>query len=685
LLLAAVAAVAPARAAELAVPPMLWSITAPDEPRVEGATGVVHADGLLYTTSYSPTAGSSSLSIVDASTQELVGSVADPRLDGAAALAVEGDYAYVSGNQNRVALTNANRLTVVDVSDPSSPLVIGSVQDSTALYGAYGVEVVGDLAYVAAQGCVRSVCEDPALGNRLVIVDVSDKSDPQLIGSVADPTERTNHLDSIAVAGNRAYGTAFSSGTLTAFDLTDPAQPRIIGSLRDPLLHDNNDVVVRGRYAYVVDQSPTNARLVIVDIADPAHLAVVGSVLDTTTLGEGYWLQLAGDYAFVAAAGSDALTVVDVHDPTQPEVVASKSDPSALGVADGIDVAGNTAYVAAFCTAPNSGCSHPTTGALSAFDVTPYTALDFSAGPAADDSSNRPSIAFSASQPEAAFTCALDGASPTPCSSPFVPPLPLDRGPHSLTVSTLAGAATWAWTIDVPTISSPAAGSSSSTATPVFKGSAGTHAGDVASVTVTLFGGASPSGPPLQTLSTANNPNSGAYSVTASSPLAPGTYTALASQPKTDGSTASSIPVTFSVVSPPESGPVKSPASTSGIEVPVTEQEALSIRVSAGAYSPRQVALTLACSGRAGVSCRGTVRLVLRSAAHPGRAQGTPVGSASYAIDAGAKRVVRVPLNRTGRAAVSKAAGHRLQVAAKTTLAGGSSQTRFVALAAASH
>jgi hypothetical protein len=666
---------------------MLWSIVAPDEPRVEGATGVVHSDGLLYVTSYSPTSGQSSLSVVNASTQEFVGSVADPRLDGATSLAVEGGYAYVSGNQNRVALTNANRLTVVDVRDPASPSVVGSVQDSTALYGAYGVAVVGDLAYVAAQGCVRSVCEDPALGNRLVIVDVSDKADPQVIGSIADPTARTSHLDSIAVAGNRAYGTAFSSGTLTVFDLTDPTQPTIIGSLRSSLLTDNNDVVVRGRYAYVIDQSSTNARLVVVDIADPAHLAIVGSVLDTTSLREGYWLKLNGDYAFVVAAESDALTVVDVSDPTQPEVVASRSDSSLLGVADGIDVAGNTAYVAAFCTTPNSGCSHPTTGALSALDVAPYTALDFTAGPTADDSSSRPGISFTASQPEATFACALDGTAPTPCTSPFVPPSPLGPGSHALTVSTLGGAATWAWTIDVPTISSPAPGTTSSIATPAFKGVAGTHAGDIASVTVALYAGASPGGPPLQTLTTTSNSNSGAYSVTASSPLAPGTYTALASQPKTDGGTASSIPVTFTIDSPLDSGPIKSPPSTSGIKRPGAQQEALSISASAGAYSPRQAMLTLACSGPVGARCQGAVRLLLHPAPHPShsaRARTITAGSASYAIDAGAKRVVRVALNRAGRAAVTKAAGHHLRVAVKTTLAGGSPQMRFVALTAAS-
>src|SRR4029077_9777918 len=207
-----------------------------------------------------------------------------------------------------------------------------------------------------------------------------DKAAPKVIGSVADPTATTNHLDAIAVAGNRVYGTAFNTLTFTIFDVIDPTHRSIIGSLANPLLANNDDVVVRGRYAYVIDQSSSNARFVVVDIADPLRPTIVGSVLDTTNLDEGYWLKLVGDYAFVAVKRSGALTVVDVSNPTSPEVVASTSDPSALGTADGIDVADNTAYVAAFCTTPNFGCSNPTTGALTALDVTPYTTIDFTDG-----------------------------------------------------------------------------------------------------------------------------------------------------------------------------------------------------------------------------------------------------------------------------------------------------------------
>ena len=256
--------------------------------------------------------------------------------------------------------------------------------------------------------------------------------------------------------------------------------------------------MVRGRYAYVIDQSPTNARLVVVDAANPVHPAIVGSVRDTENLKEGYWIKLVGNYVFVAAAESAALTVVDVSNPTSPRVVATHADPSILGEADGIDVAGNTAYVAAFCTTPNLGCSTPTTGALSALDVTPYTGLDFTRGPVADDSTSLPEFAFSSS--EGPLTCSLDGAPATPCASPFVPSSPLGAGPHSLVVASPTHSATWAWTIDAPTVTSPKAGSTSTEPVPVFQGVAGTRPGDLSPVAVALYSGSSVGGSPLQEL-----------------------------------------------------------------------------------------------------------------------------------------------------------------------------------------
>ena len=78
---------------------------------------------------------------------------------------------------------------------------------------------------------------------------------------------------------------------------------------------------------------------------------------------------------------------------------------------------------------------------------------------------------------------------------------------------------------------------------PTFKGRAGTRSVDASSVTVSIYPGASASGSPVQSNTGAVN-SDGSCSVPVSSPLADGSYTAVARQ-STFGTVGSSGPVTF--------------------------------------------------------------------------------------------------------------------------------------------
>jgi hypothetical protein len=114
-----------------------------------------------------------------------------------------------------------------------------------------------------------------------------------------------------------------------------------------------------------------------------------------------------------------------------------------------------------------------------------------------------------------------------------------------------------AFTIDtVPpsvTIGTPANGSASSSAPPLLAGSAGTAAGDLQSVTVRLFVGATiGSQPAFETLVA---PASEEGWSAAPGGLAPGTYTAQAEQRDQAGNAGVSQPVTFVVVGPPTPPP----------------------------------------------------------------------------------------------------------------------------------
>merc|ERR1711865_1318682 len=111
------------------------------------------------------------LCIAQSTSPSIVGQVIDTtNLNGAAALAVSGNYAYVTANI-------AGALNVIDVTNPASPSIVGQVIDGTNLDGAFGVAVSGDYAYVAA---INS--------DALTVTDVTNPASPSVAGQVIDTT-----------------------------------------------------------------------------------------------------------------------------------------------------------------------------------------------------------------------------------------------------------------------------------------------------------------------------------------------------------------------------------------------------------------------------------------------------------------------------------------------------------------
>jgi hypothetical protein len=343
--------------------------------RANTASSVAVSNGYAFTVE----AALNRLTVVDVhdpAQPSVVSSLQDSiHMDVPAWIVVQGALAYVTSKGNGNADLAGSSLSIYNIANPLNPTYVGSVTGDTRLYGAYGLYVAGSIAYVAAQGCVGGngcVTSSPG-GNALTLVDVSTPTQPKIVSSVSS-LPRTQHLDSIVVVGNRAYGTAFYQARLTSFDVSDPAHPAILGSRTDTRLTYANDVQVQGHYAYVIDQSTTGARLTVVDVANPATMPIVGSVLDNTNLNYGYRLRVNTRFAFVAAPRAHALTIVDLLDPTAPQVVASVSDPQALGYPIGFDLVGDTAYVGAYCQRlpDNSACDPALHGGFTTVDVSAF-------------------------------------------------------------------------------------------------------------------------------------------------------------------------------------------------------------------------------------------------------------------------------------------------------------------------
>jgi len=82
------------------------------------------------------------ISVIGDVSLDIVYSLVDSAdLDGASSVDISGNYAYVTASQS-------DSLTVIDISNPTSPTVVGSVSDSVNLDYPIYVQVSGNYAYI---------------------------------------------------------------------------------------------------------------------------------------------------------------------------------------------------------------------------------------------------------------------------------------------------------------------------------------------------------------------------------------------------------------------------------------------------------------------------------------------------------------------------------------------------------
>lgn len=225
----------------------------------------------------------------------------------ASCVVVAGRYAYlVAGNST---------LQIVDVGNPSNPVTVSSVPTSGV---PRSVAIAGHYAYVANN-----------TGDSLQIFDVTDPANPV---SVASPSSKTSPGQSIVAAGRYVYET-FSGNTLQIYDVGAPTNPIPVGSC-STTGSGTLSIAVSGRYAYVVDNV-----LQIIDVSNPASPVVVGS---TNITAGAQSVAVAGRYAYTANNGG-VLQVFDVSNPLSP---ASVGTVPAGGLNSFVAVSGRYAFVA---------------------------------------------------------------------------------------------------------------------------------------------------------------------------------------------------------------------------------------------------------------------------------------------------------------------------------------------------
>src|SRR5579872_2408328 len=179
-----------------------------DATNLSGTVSVAASGSYAYTTAYH-SGELTAVNISNPASPQIAGESApflDTNLIGGSNVAIAGGYAFVV-SKNRNASTssnddgNGNSLTILDIhTNPAQPAIVGTIRDTGKVFGAYGVAVSGNYAYIAYQGTLLGQPGSPDTSSGgFTVIDISNPSSPTIVanidnGSLPAPWAGTNAL-----------------------------------------------------------------------------------------------------------------------------------------------------------------------------------------------------------------------------------------------------------------------------------------------------------------------------------------------------------------------------------------------------------------------------------------------------------------------------------------------------------
>jgi hypothetical protein len=226
-------------------------------------------------------------------------------------LFVDQDIVYVGDG--------SSGLTIINSSDPKNPEVL------VHFTGGYtwDINIFGDLAYIV-NGWNN-------MGNPgFMILDISNPSSPSILSNSLTDGDTTD----LELVGNKIYLVKATSG-LKIIDVSDSSNPVLVGEFLSPSNSFAIDVEVNGDLAFL---SYWKQGLKFLDVTDPTDIIELGDSMNGDELG---FLSMHNGFLYLAAM-SDGVIVYDVNDPEFP-IVGSYTD---TGKAYGILATDNYVYIA---------------------------------------------------------------------------------------------------------------------------------------------------------------------------------------------------------------------------------------------------------------------------------------------------------------------------------------------------
>ncbi len=204
---------------------------------------------------------------------------AQPKVLGVFTIGDSARDVFVSGGT--AFITRHDSLVSVDVSDPSSPMMLDELGGVTGYHGF----AQGDTAYMTYNHRVR-------------IVDVVDPRRLTLLADIStSASSRRSWYGGVAVVGDYLYLGSYGNRSpwhgLNIYDVNNPATPVHIGYARTPV--GLSTLVVHEDQALSVTK---DGEIASFDISNPAEPRYLGS---RPMLGNGHGLAVAGEFVFAAS------------------------------------------------------------------------------------------------------------------------------------------------------------------------------------------------------------------------------------------------------------------------------------------------------------------------------------------------------------------------------------------------
>jgi hypothetical protein len=302
---------------------------------------------------------------------------------------------------NRAYLTDPAGMTILDISNPDTPVAVGDYRPSTLVpvyasdiynnyvllqhYGYYDIVDVSDPSHpVAVAGNLGNYIAYNVTVNDnylyiaswydgVIIKDLTTIPAPTLIGTYTTPSE----IRAIDCSGHYAYLCSGNGGMIVC-DIADPTRPQAVSQYVVPGV-EYTDLAISGSHAFLENKKS----LQIFDLSDPVHPTLAGTYPHPLSGNfSNPRITLAGSQA-VIAAGEYGFVILDISNPSAP-VELSVTNPNYGRRAVCAAVSGNICCVQFEYVGIHiydiTDPAHPQLQSIYPWDIMPLEALELNGG-----------------------------------------------------------------------------------------------------------------------------------------------------------------------------------------------------------------------------------------------------------------------------------------------------------------